>query len=382
MRDLHWTLGTAAGLLLGCSIPSTLGLPCVMNPHCDPNQHCGADMLCVEGPPPMMDGGLPTDGPPPSTGVGPGPGSDGMTSNASDGDTTGLDPTTSATTESSTGAACGRAIGTCDAVDVLFVVDNSGSMDDDTAQLIPAFGNVKDLVGILADGPCSYHVGVTTTEAELDFQPVECQLRGALSQAGAICPDPWPGEPDHPPWISETDDLNTLGCLLTVGTNEDTDEKQLQTLLESLGPELQGPGGCNEGFLREGVPLLVFLVTDEDDDDDSADPAEAFFRKGSEGGPSDWWNDLTAIRDPSALGLLLLASTDADSCPWVPSTGNSDGTGAEYAERLLTFVQHFTATGYADHFRAVDLCQPAEDIVAQFQQVTELLINVCDDTAG
>jgi hypothetical protein len=382
-RRLARILAAAAGVAVGCAVPGTLGLPCVRHDHCDPGQHCGPDQTCTAGPPST-----------PGTGTG----DDGLVSSSSSGQgssagdaTIGLDTgpgtsttgsTTTAATDDTTGPACGRAIGSCDAVDVLFLVDNSGSMVDDNTQLIPAFANVEELVGGVIDGPCTYRIGVTTTESALEFQPVRCQQRGALSRAGAICPDPWPGDPEHPPWISETDEISQLGCLLAVGTNQDTDEKQLDTVIAALGPALQGPGGCNEGFMRAGVPLLVILVTDEDDDDDSADPAEAVSRTGSAGDPTDWWDQLTALKPASELGMVVLAATDPAGCRWIPSIGNSDGTGAEYAERILTFAQHFTGAGYSDHFRVVDICQPAEELLTEIAVAEQILADVCADVTG
>lgn len=365
-------LAAGALALAGCSVPDTLGLPCEHHDHCNPGQHCGPEQTCVDGMPPL-----------PTTSTGPiDTDSDGGSSTTgSDGQTTAPGDTTAASSGSdggsTTGPACGRAIGECDAVDVLFVVDNSGSMDDENATLIPAFANVDELIGGLIDGPCTYHVGVTTTEVAPDFQPAACQQRGALSRAGAIC-DPWSDEPEHPPWISETDSLNLLGCLLAVGSHYDTDEKQIETVLEALGPTQQGAGGCNEGFMREGVPLIVVLITDEDDDDDSADPLESPERVGSAGDPEDWWEALIALKDPAELGMVVLASVDPGSCdPWSPAPGLSDGDGAEYGERLLTFLQFFTGAGFGDHYRAVDICQPGADIVDEVAQVESLLGILC-----
>jgi len=367
-------------VLGSCTIPSTLGLPCVVHAHCDPNQHCGPDETCVPGPPP---GGMPgsTGEELPATGGATGTSTGGSSEGPRPGSSTSTGAADSSGGDTSTGAACGEAVGSCEAVDVLFVIDNSGSMGDDNAQLIPAFSNINQLVGSLIDGPCTYRVGVTTTEVAPDFQPAECQQRGALSRAGAVCADPF-GDPEHPPWISETDPISTLGCLLAVGTDYDTDEKQLQTIIESVGPSMQGPGGCNEGFMREGVPLIVILVTDEDDDDDSATPGEAAHRTGSAGDHFSWYEDLTALKPARELGVVVLAATQAEGCDWSPAPGNSDGTGAEYAANILTFLGDFTGAGYADHFRAVNLCQPADDIIDQIGQLEELLTTVCDDAGG
>ncbi|MEX1367346.1 MAG: vWA domain-containing protein [Nannocystaceae bacterium] len=381
MSRARTMLVTGTLLLGGCSVPDTQGLPCEHSDHCNAGQYCSPEQVCVVGSAPAPTA-TDTEAPDTGTSVGTGSAGDSTTAPA---DTTAAATSRGTTDEGTTtitgttGPGCGVAIGECEAVDVLFVVDNSGSMEDDNAQLIPAFANVDELVGNLVDGPCTYHLGVTTTEIAPDFQPARCQQRGALSRAGAIC-DPWADDPEHPPWVSETDSLNLLGCLLAVGTNYDTDEKQLQTVLEALGDVQQGPGGCNEGFMREGVPLIVVLITDEDDDDDSADPFESPERTGSAGGPNSWWNELTAIKDPSELGMVVLASTDPGTCdPWTPASGLSDGDGAEYAERLLTFLQFFTGAGFSDHFRVVDICQSGPDIVAEVAQVETLLANVCLD---
>ena len=39
----------------------------------------------------------------------------------------------------------------------------------------------------------------------------------------------------------------------------------MQGLTSALSSELVGPGGCNEGFLRDDALLVVTLITDEDD---------------------------------------------------------------------------------------------------------------------
>ncbi len=377
MHDHPWWMLLAGAVgMLSCRVPDTLGLVCGHNDHCDNGQYCSDEGVCAAGPRDPDSGGLPPPQPPPP-----------MPPPPTGGGTTSADVTTDGTADStsgavdpgtSTGEACGLAVGSCDAVDVLFVVDNSGSMGDDNAQLIPAFANLQDLVGELIDGPCTYRIGVTTTEPAPDFQPGSCQVRGALSRAGAICADPF-GDPEHPPWISEEDDVTTLGCLFAVGTNYTTNEQQFQTILDALGPELQGPGGCNEGFMREGVPLLIVLITDEDDDDDSADPSESPERTGSPNGPGQWWNDLTALKDPSELGMVVVSSTNPAGCEWSPSSGSSDGTGAEYAERILTFLQFFTGAGYGDHFRTAELCQPAADLLREVAVLDQVLVDVCAD---
>lgn len=372
-----WLSLAAAAIAAGCQIPNTLGLPCNEPAHCNPGQHCGPDGTCLPGEPPAMS----------STGTTASLSTPTSSSASSSG---GVDPTlvldstsssgsgstTMATTESSTGAQCGQALGTCDALDLLFVIDNSGSMQADNNTLIPALASVQSLLLERLGDMCSFHIGLTTTEPELPFQPEQCRVRGALSQAGVLCPDLWEGT-DHPPWISEEDDISKLGCLFGVGENEEDDEKQFETLLAAIGPELAAPGACNEGFIREGVPLLIVMVTDEDDDDDSSDPSEAPDRTGSAGSPFDWWDQLTQIKELDQMAMVLLASTDPLTCSWSPQPGSNDGEGAEFATNILDFAGYILGTGQFDRFQSIDLCLPVEEIIAQVSVVEDTLDTVC-----
>ncbi|MBC8067299.1 MAG: hypothetical protein IAG13_03110, partial [Deltaproteobacteria bacterium] len=282
---------------------------------------------------------------------------------------------------SSTGPQCGAAIGTCDAIDVLFVVDSSGSMSEEFAAFIPALSNFSDLLEQVLAGPCSYHIGVTSTEPAPDFQPASCQVRGALSRSGALLGGEscW-GDDGHPPYVTEDDDISTLGCLLAVGQNNADDEKQLDTTIAALSPELAGAGGCNEGFLRDDAALVIVIISDEDDDDDSADPLESPERTGSAGDPSLWFDTIGAIRAPVSTGVLALVASESAACPpWMPGTGTDDGTGAEFAARILTFTQHYAGVGHADHVYAGDICTQADELLDQIGNIVSVIEAVCAD---
>ncbi|MBL4688406.1 MAG: hypothetical protein JKY37_27710, partial [Nannocystaceae bacterium] len=292
--------------------------------------------------------------------------------------------TGSSTGNGSTGPSCGAASGTCDTLDILFVVDNSGSMSDEFSVLIPAISNINALLGPIVADLCSYHIGVTTTEPAPDFQPKACQVRGALSRSGALAGKNgcFPNDPDHPAFLTEEDPPAVLGCLMTVGQNNDDDEKQLDTVFAALGPELAEPGACNEGFLREGVPLLIVILTDEDDDVDSK--TEDASRTGSAEGPSAWYDALTAIKPASELGVVIVAAEtkNGDCDPWVFLGGSSDGEGAEDATRLRTMLAYFTGSGYDDHTAKIDICGSVEALQEGFLQFSLVLDAVCADADG
>jgi hypothetical protein len=359
--------------LVACKIPGTLGLPCNEDAHCDAGQFC-VDGTCQ---------GEPAAG----TSEGTDPSTSSSTTSMSTSSTTvpitteSSGSSSSSDSSSSTGPQCGRAIGTCDHLDVLFVVDNSGSMAEDIGLLLPAFTDFDAIAETFVEGFCSYHIGVTTTEVAPDFQPEECQVRGALSQSGALAGKQgcFAEDPEHPPFITEEDSITRVGCLLTVGQDYDDDEKQLETTIAALSPEMLAPGACNEGFLTEGAPLVVVIVSDEDDDDDSMTPGEDETRTGSVGDPTDWFDALTAIRPASNLGVILLGGTEEEACMWEPLSGNADGMGAEYPVRMLTFLQHFSGSGYVDHIESANICASAAELMMEFETFNEVLQAVCED---
>lgn len=273
----------------------------------------------------------------------------------------------------------------CDAIDVLFVLDNSDSMEEEFAQLIPAFTNFAALGELFFEGACSYRVGITRTKSDPSYQPIACQVRGSLNQSGALAQ----GEPcfseGHPPWVSETDPLSGIGCPIVVGTGDVPDERIMDTLFAALSPELLGAGGCNEGFLREQAALIVILVTDEDDDDDSEDSTPVVDRTGSAGSPGDWYDNLVAIKPAERVGLLVIAKNgvrggNQDACPWTTGFGGADGSGAEFASNLLTFAQYFTGNGLADHVKVVDICQGAAQLESAVESARDMVLALCEDT--
>ncbi len=280
---------------------------------------------------------------------------------------------------STTAAVCASPEG-CESVDVLFIIDNSESMTEDFAALLPAFTDLDALIGPIVDQYCGYHVGVTTTEVAPDYQPVECQVRGALNQSGALAGGTPCFDGDHPPFLTEEDPITDIGCLLAVGQNYDDDEKQIDTMLAALDPSLAVEGGCNEGFRRPGTPLIIVMITDEDDDDDSRLPMESPNRTGSEGNPGGWFSSLTALEDPEDVGLILIAADQSGGCDWVPDV-DDDGSGAEYPARLLTFSQYFAGSSLATHVEVINMCADPLEIVAQLAGLSTVIEAVCEDAA-
>lgn len=131
--------------------------------------------------------------------------------------------------------------------DVLFVIDDSGSMEDDQVALAE---EVPRFVQTLDDWGVDYHVGVTTTDTD------DAATRGRLVLADGVrfvtpaLPDP----------------VGTLGRMARVGTSGAGVERGL--LAAWLTLEVNRNSDENRGFLRPGVALSTVVVSDEDDETD------------------------------------------------------------------------------------------------------------------
>lgn len=140
-------------------------------------------------------------------------------------------------------------------VDILWVIDDSGSMFDEQARLIE---NLSQFVGYAATQHASYQMAVTTTDAQSEYA-------GMFHRC-------YP----HPPIIdSDYADLATreeaFECTFDVGTSgPGSAESGLgaakRALERVLNPRLQDPTkNPNFGFLRPDAKLAIVTLSDEDD---------------------------------------------------------------------------------------------------------------------
>jgi hypothetical protein len=126
------------------------------------------------------------------------------------------------------------------AVDILFVVDNSGSMQDDQEQLADNF--TAFFADALASGTQDFRVGVTTTDV--------LSLDGALGSLVGAFPVLTPSTFS----LAEQFSANVL-----VGTFGSGIELGLEAMRMALDPSR------NVGFVRSNAALSVVFVTDEED---------------------------------------------------------------------------------------------------------------------
>src|SRR5688572_15379707 len=161
-----------------------------------------------------------------------------------------------------------------DQVDILFVIDDSGSMAPKQDQLRQRFPDlVKSLDTLAAAGnKASYHIGVVTSD--LGAPGLSCgKNRGAkLQPLGAEAPigcqgpvganyieyDQRNGTTNLPPG---QDLPTTFSCMASVGDQG----CGFEFTLEAAYRALHDPIPENAGFLRPTAILVVVFLTDEDD---------------------------------------------------------------------------------------------------------------------
>ena len=143
-------------------------------------------------------------------------------------------------------------------VDVLFVVDSTGSMAGEQASFS---ASAAEFVGVLDALDVSYQLGVVTTDPE---------------DGGALLGRPWilTGATDDP--------AAALAAALTVGTASPPPASGLYAAILAL----EDAAGLNRGFHRADASLQVVFVSDGDDESDDwlADPVGDFLSVLSEKG--------------------------------------------------------------------------------------------------
>jgi hypothetical protein len=165
------------------------------------------------------------------------------------------------------------------AVDILFVVDNSGSMGGEQGTLAASFGSFIDVLESQQVG-ANYRIGITTTAGTGLLRATSCRSRldeflfswqfGDLDERQRGClencdldvidvSEPWiekgNGGTNLPPGIGVAE---ALKCVGPQGINGPGFERQLESMRNALVDD-------TVGFLRDDALLAIILVTDEAD---------------------------------------------------------------------------------------------------------------------
>jgi hypothetical protein len=155
-------------------------------------------------------------------------------------------------------------------LDLLFVIDNSGSMYEEQVSLAANFSRFLSALENLEGGLPSLHVGVVSTD--LGAEPYNLPNCEGNGDNGVLQSTPQ-GQCTGPNGAFIQDTLNpdgtrtrnydgtlsdTFACIARLGTSGCGFEQQLESMRRALD-------GRNAGFLRPDANLGVVFVTDEDD---------------------------------------------------------------------------------------------------------------------
>jgi len=153
----------------------------------------------------------------------------------------------------------------CDRMDILFVVDNSGSMLEEQQNLADNFPRFIEVLDAFVDGDLDYRVGITTTGRDYTYY-IDSPI-GALptSQTGGDNGALLQRCDMSRPWIERTDAdrIDTFACAAQVGDEGPSMEMPLAVVREAFTDRVND--GSNAGFLRQDALLAIVVLTDEDD---------------------------------------------------------------------------------------------------------------------
>ncbi|HMV67544.1 MAG TPA: hypothetical protein PKA64_11895 [Myxococcota bacterium] len=148
-----------------------------------------------------------------------------------------------------------------DQVDILWVVDNSNSMQLEQTLLGTGFSTFAQE---LENTNTNFHIGVITTDFDYD-DPARGKLIAGLDCPAVIDLDTECANPENPSEI--WDYRNVFVNRARVGTGGSGKEKGLEAARFALSANMTT--GPNAGFLRPDANLLVVFVSDEDDCSDA-----------------------------------------------------------------------------------------------------------------
>jgi len=152
----------------------------------------------------------------------------------------------------------------CNTIDILFVIDNSNTMELEQNNLITNFPKFIQTIEAITPPIKSYHVGVICTDIGAgpykDYKT--CQPGGddgKLQHApkGTNC------DPYYVKWLKgpgATKLAKDFGCIAQLGLGGCGFEQQMESALRALSNH-----PYNKGFIRKDAPLAIIFITDEDD---------------------------------------------------------------------------------------------------------------------
>jgi hypothetical protein len=177
----------------------------------------------------------------------------------------------------------------CASMDLVFIVDNSGSMEEEQTNLaenFPRFASIIDGYRTANGQPLDYRLAVTTTDATNGKGAFVKD--GTPPKSGGFQFPPQPSRPacDGGPdrrWLERLDPnvVNFFACRAQVGTGGSANEQPLGALLLGLTDRIADGTNTANGasFLRDEALLAFVILTDEDERSASSGSSQATLPK-------------------------------------------------------------------------------------------------------
>jgi len=242
----------------------------------------------------------------------------------------------------------------CTAVDFLFVIDDSESMEGHQQSLRASFEPFIAGIESSLDDVDNFHVGVVTSDAYRG-NPEPCKQLGALVTStlppqGSLTRECGPFA-EGQRYMTEQDDLaEAFDCTADVGIRGTRDEQPMAAMRRAISPSVGWWRECNAGFIREDSLLVEVIITDESDGEripgDPREPAT----------PDDWFRTVIDVKgiESNAVVVSLLNGVTPE-CPVVDPA--FDGTNIADFTHMFThgFVGSICEPDYGEIFaHAVD----------------------------
>jgi hypothetical protein len=251
----------------------------------------------------------------------------------------------------------------CEKMDIVFVVDDSGSMSEEQTNLatnFPMFANVLSSFTVNNGKPLDFRVAVTTTGRTVDYftevtggTPISTHEDGDNGAFRNTC-----GVTQR--WLDRSDTMlsSHLACRANVGTTGPGIEMPLLMVKFALGDRVAD--ATNAGFLRSDALLAIVVITDENDFSISTD---GFTMKTDGSVP-------TNFNPPDLINFL--DTLKGDRSRWATAAIAADGDctstfgDAKDATRLKSFVAQAGPQGAFSSICVGDLTVGLNDALDTF----------------
>jgi hypothetical protein len=276
----------------------------------------------------------------------------------------------------------------CDMMDILFVIDNSGSMGCEQDYLGLAFPDFIEVIDTYStENMVDYRIGVTTTGRTvnylIDLGPFGTIPMNENGQDGELTEEAGQKWIDGPGNQSEI--VSWFQGAATLGTMGPSYEMPLQCF--GLAIAKDQPGEANDGFFRDNSLFILVIITDEDDCSTSENNFTITDDACMTPEPEPFLEPLQTYKDylddsfggPEKYVVVTIAGLEGCDADAYPTTCDEDDSyaGALDAIRLQDFMENYIGTDEGDNGVFSDIC--SESMSEALQAALEKMTVACDE---